>query len=104
MAYGPSYNDLFRRAAVYVDKVLKGAKPAHLPVEQPTKFEFIINLKAAIGVGHNNDASKLMCGRPATCRPDAFRSNTERFFPLLEEEKQILLKLYPPTWKGAQTN
>ena len=45
-----------------------------------------------------------MVGRPATCRPDAFRSNTERFFPLLEEEKQILLKLYPPTWKGAQTN
>ena len=43
-------------------------------------------------------------GFPATCRPDAFRSNTERFFPLLEEEKQILLKLYPPTWKGAQTN
>ena len=51
MAYGPSYNDLFRRAAVYVDKVLKGAKPADLPVEQPTKFEFIINLKAAKKIG-----------------------------------------------------
>ncbi len=51
MAYGPSYNDLFRRAAVYVDKVLKGAKPADLPVEQPTKFEFIINLKAAKQIG-----------------------------------------------------
>ena len=54
----------------------------------------------AIGLGHNNDASTLMCGRPATCPPDHFRSNAERFFPLLEEEKQILLKLYPPTWKS----
>ena len=58
----------------------------------------------AIGLGHNNDANMLMCGRPATCRIDAFRSNVERFFPLLEDEKRILLKLYPPTWKGAQTN
>jgi putative ABC transport system substrate-binding protein len=51
MSYAPSYNDLFRRAATYVDKVLKGAKPADLPVEQPTKFEFIINLKAARQIG-----------------------------------------------------
>jgi hypothetical protein len=57
----------------------------------------------AIGLGHNNDPSKLMCGRPAPCRPDDFRSETERFFPLMEEEKQVLLKLYPPTWKDVQT-
>jgi putative ABC transport system substrate-binding protein len=51
MSYGVSVTDLFRRAATYVDKILKGAQPADLPVEQPTKFEFIINLKAAKQVG-----------------------------------------------------
>jgi putative ABC transport system substrate-binding protein len=51
MSYGPNYSDLFRRSADYVDKILRGAKPGDIPVEQPTKFDLAVNLKAAKALG-----------------------------------------------------
>jgi len=70
MSYSASITDLFRRAAIYIDKILKAAKPGDLPVEQPKKFEFIVNLKAAKQIGLTIPPNLRTSGQsdPLTCR------------------------------------
>ena len=61
MSYGPNFPDLFRRAGDYVDKILRGAKPGDIPVEQPTKFDLVINLNTAKALGLDDPAVVARC-------------------------------------------
>ena len=60
MAYGPNRPEYYKRLAIYIDKILRGAKPADLPIEQPTKFDFVINLKTAKALGLTIPPSLLL--------------------------------------------
>ena len=61
MSYGPNFPDLFRRTADYVEKILRGGKPADIPVEQPTKYDLVVNLKTAKALGLTIRASHSFC-------------------------------------------
>jgi len=71
--------------------------PLNLPNVAPNLIAH--ELGHAIGLGHNADPAMLMCGRPAPCRPDGYRSEVPRMFPLSDDDKRQLLRMYPPDWK-----
>lgn len=75
--------------------------PAHPPMHLPNVARNVITheIGHAIGLGHNSDPAMLMCGRPASCRPNLFSSAQPRLFPLADDEKQQLRRLYPPDWR-----
>jgi hypothetical protein len=84
-------------------KVLIGIRNDRVPplsLPNVTRNVIAHELGHAIGLGHNSDPTMLMCGRPAPCRPDAFQSDTERFFPLTAQEKALLLRMYPVNWRA----
>ena len=85
------------------EKALVGIRSHRLsPLTLPNVARNVIahEVGHAIGLGHNDDPTTLMCGRPAPCRPAAFQSQTERFFPLTHVEKARLMTMYSPHWQS----
>jgi len=81
---------------------IRNCKTSPLNVTNVPRNLIAHELGHALGLGHNNDVTKLMCGRPADCRPPDFYCDCEQFFPITDKEKETLLKLYPASWKPTQ--
>jgi hypothetical protein len=78
---------------------IKGLSFSPLSLPNVARNVVAHELGHTLGLGHNSDPAMLMCGRPAPCRPDAFRSDTPRMFPLTDAERRQLIALYPPSWR-----